>query len=354
MTRMRTNSSRREFLKKAGKAAAAVSLGAGPLILVTGKARGADRIVVVSFGGSLGEFMEAEFNKPFTAKTGIAVEMASGPDLAKVKAQVNSRNVEWDVFDGSGSAIFGGSNENLWEPIDTRIVDTSQLLIPAGPDKVPVFVYSGGIAWDPARTAKPARNFKELWDAKNYPGKRGLRTRVSEVLEAALLADGVEPAKLYPLDVERGFKALDRIKPDVKKWFEQTTQGITLIQAGECDFTYTYANRVKAAKLSGVSIEFSFDQTINANDYYVVPRGSPRKEAAMRYIDFVISPDRQAAIAEKISFSPVTKGVLEKASPEAQRWLPKLTNSNSTLIDDEYWRTNFTALDRRFKEWILV
>jgi putative spermidine/putrescine transport system substrate-binding protein len=347
------NSSRREFLGMAGKAAAALSLGS-PAILVPGTARGAGRIVVVSFGGSLGEFMEAELNRPFTAKTGITVEMANGPDLAKVKAQVNSKNVEWDVFDGSGSTIFAGSNENLWEPIDTKIVDTAKLLVPAGADKVPVFVYSGGIAWDPARTPKPARTFKDFWDTKAFPGKRGLRTRVSEVLEAALLGDGVEAAKLYPLDVNRGFKALDRIKPDVKKWFEQTTQGITLIQSGECDYTYTYANRVKAAKLSGVSMDFSFDQTINANDYYVVPRGSPRKEAAMRYIDFVISVDRQAAIAEKISFSPVTKGALEKASPEAQKWLPKLTDANSILIDDEYWRTNFIALDKRFKEWILT
>jgi putative spermidine/putrescine transport system substrate-binding protein len=348
------SSSRREFLKTTGKAGAALAFGAGPAVLIPGKARGADRIVVVSFGGSLGEFMEAEFNRPFTAKTGITVEMANGPDLAKVKAQVNSRNVEWDVFDGSGSTIFAGSNENLWEPIDTRIVDTSKLLVPAGTDKVPVFVYSGGIAWDPARTPKPARTFKDFWDVKAFPGKRGLRTRVSEILEAALLADGVEAAKLYPLDVNRGFKALDRIKPEVRKWFEQTTQGITLIQAGECDYTYTYANRVKAAKLSGISMDFSFDQTINANDYYVVPRGSPRKEAAMRYIDFVISLDRQIAIAEKISFSPVTKGALEQASPQAQIWLPKLTNANSILIDDEYWRTNFTALDKRFKEWILT
>jgi len=24
------------------------------------------------------------------------------------------------------------------------------------------------------------------------------------------------------------------------------------------------------------------------------------------------------------------------------------------LIDDEYWRTNYIALDKRFKEWILT
>jgi len=294
--------SRRKFLT----AAAALTVSAAPAVLIPGRARGADRIVVVSFGGSLGEFMEAEFNRPFTAKTGITVEMANGPDLAKVKAQVNSNNVEWDVFDGSGSTIFAGSNENLWEPVDTRIVDTSKLLVPAGADKVPVFVYSGGIAWDPAKSPKPARTFRDFWDTKTFPGRRGLRTRVSEVLEAALLADGVEAAKLYPLDVDRGFKALDRIKPDIKKWFEQTTQGITLIQSGECDYTYTYANRVKAAKVSGVSMDFSFDQTINANDYYAVPRGSPRKEAAMRYIDFVIGLDRQAAILGLVGHAKVT------------------------------------------------
>jgi putative spermidine/putrescine transport system substrate-binding protein len=349
MPRPSARCTRRRFLL-----GSATAVAAAPFVLRPSKARAAERLVLVSFGGSLGEFLRDEWNKPFAAETGIEVTLATGPDLARAKAQVMSKNVEWDIFDGAGSTVFAGSKEGLWEPLDPAIVNRSRSLVKSDADRMPVFMYSGGVAFDPARTKPPARNFQEFWDVAKFPGRRGLRTRVSETLEMALLADGVDPARLYPLDLDRAFKALGRIKKHVAKWFDQTTQGITLIQTNEADYTYTYANRVKVAKQSGISIDFSLDQTINAMDYFVVLRGSPRKQAAMRYLEFVTRPDRQAAMSERLSFGPVTKGALEKVSAESRRWLPNVANPKSIVIDDEYWRDRYVETDKRFKEWILT
>jgi putative spermidine/putrescine transport system substrate-binding protein len=38
------------------------------------------------------------------------------------------------------------------------------------------------------------------------------------MLEIALLADGVAPDKLYPLDLDRAFKKLDTIKKNTIWW----------------------------------------------------------------------------------------------------------------------------------------
>ena len=48
---------------------------------------------------------------------------------------------------------------------------------------------------------------------KKFPGRRALRNHPIATLEAALMADGVAPDKLYPLDVDRAFKKLEEIKP---------------------------------------------------------------------------------------------------------------------------------------------
>jgi putative spermidine/putrescine transport system substrate-binding protein len=345
---------RRQFMTGTGRVAAALSLASGPFVMRSGPARAAERVAFVSFGGSYGEFTKEFWIKPFTVQTGIEVDYVTGPDLARVKAQVTTQNVEWDVFDGPGSTISAGSKEGLWEPIDTRIVDLTKLVVQGGPDMVPTFIYSGGIAWDPARTKAPAKDFGQLWDVATFPGRRAFRTRISETLEMALLADGVEPGKLYPLDLDRGFKALDRVKGDVKKWFEQTTQGITIIQTNEADYTYTYANRVKSAREAGISIDFSFDQVISARNYYAVPKGSRRKEAAMRFLEFVTRPEQQAIMAEKMGFMPVTKGAAEKVSPDARKWIADPNNPRNAFVDDNYWRDNFITADKRFKEWILT
>jgi len=44
------------------------------------------------------------------------------------------------------------------------------------------------------------------------------------------MAEAVAQERLYPLDVDRAFRLLDRIKPFVRKWITETAQTITLMQ----------------------------------------------------------------------------------------------------------------------------
>src|SRR5689334_8837844 len=128
----------RRQVVRGGAGAAALALTTGPFVM-SGTARAAERIAFVSFGGSYGDFTKESWIKPFTAQTGIEVDYVTGPDLARVKAQVTTRNVEWDVFDGAGSTISAGSKEGLWEPIDSKIVDRTRFVTSSGPDMVPTF-----------------------------------------------------------------------------------------------------------------------------------------------------------------------------------------------------------------------
>ncbi|MCG8522811.1 MAG: extracellular solute-binding protein, partial [Pseudomonadales bacterium] len=252
--------------------------------------------------------------------------------------------------------LFSGAKEDLWEPLDTNTVDLSNNSIPADPARggMPLYIYSGGVAWDPARTKNPPKNFREMWDTGSFPGRRALRTRASEMLEVALLADGVKPSEMYPLDIDRAFNSLESIKPHVRKWFDQTGQMVTLIQQNETDFTYAYTNRVRAARKAGISIDISFDQLVNAVAYYAVIRGTPRKEAAMRFLAFVARPEQQAAMAEYLSVSPAFQGADSLISEEARKWKADVTDPNSIVLNDEYWGDKYDEINKRFKEWILI
>ena len=353
MKRSQNSISRRDLLKTTGKSGLVLAALAAPSIISPTRSQAANRLTVVSYGGSYGEFIRDGWNKPFTAETGIEVILAEGPDLAKAKAMVQTKNVEWDVFDSPGSIAIAGSRQNLWEPVDAKVVDASRFVVPAAKDYVPVYIASGGIAWDPVRTKKPATDFQKLWQTASYPGRRGLRKRASETMEMALIADGVPLDKIYPLDVERAFKSLDKIKDSVRVWYDQTPQGITLVQTGECEYTYTFANRVKVAKESGISIDFSFDQNLNAMSYFTVLRGTPRKEAAMRYLEFITRPAQQVRMAEKISLVPIAKGAEKLISEAAKKWQPKLNSPQNLFVNDNYWADHFVELDKRFKEWTL-
>lgn len=346
--------SRRSVLRL-GTAATASAI-ASPALLFPGKAKASERIALISWGGGYRKAWEEAFVNPFMKETGIQVVIADTPDLAKVKAQVTSKNVEWDVFDAPGSMALAGSAEGFWEPLDKGIVDTSDVFAKFGADYLPYYMYAGGIGWDPKRQAadKVPKTFAQLWDTAKYPGRRGFRTRISETLDVALLADGVAPDKLYPLDIERGFKALDRIKPHVKKWVAETPQTISLVQNNELDFSYTYSGRVKAAQKDNVSIEFSWEQTINALNYLTVVKGTKRKDAAMKLVAYTLRPDRAAAFAELLGYTPTVNKAMPLVSADAKKWMPDMKNPQNVVMDDLWWQKNFTALQKRFSEWQLI
>ncbi|MCK1632590.1 ABC transporter substrate-binding protein [Bradyrhizobium sp. 162] len=343
---------RRDVLAGAVRFGATLSL-AAPFVLPH-RARAATTISFATYGGSYGDFMKEFWIKPFTAETGISVEPIYGLDLAKVKAQVETGNVQWDVFDGPGTKVYGAAKEGLWEQIDTKLIDPSRFVRNPPSFAVPTAIYSGGIGYDPNRTKQPPRDFSQFWDVKNFPGRRAIQSSLGAgALEIALVADGVAPSQLYPLDIDRAFKALDRIKSRVN-WFAETTQGTSLVQTNEVDYSLTYANRVKAANEAGISIDISLDQCINNMQYFSVLRGSPRKEAAMRFLEFVTRPAQQASIAARLGASPVTKGTEQVVDAKVRRWLPDFSSPKNVFVNDEYWADHFVELNKRFQEWILI
>lgn len=343
--------SRRTVLKAAGLVAGSSMIGFPAIVSAQSKA-----ITVTCWGGSYEAAIRKAFAEPFAKETGIAVTLVNNADLPRMKVQVDSRNVSWDVFDSIGPQIMSGVEQGLWETIDTSIVDTTGLIQQTGPDHIGTYSYAGGLGYDPARhpDGKHPTTYAEFWDIEKFPGRRGLRSRVSENLEMALLADGVDPKDLYPLDIERGFKALDRIKPAIRKWIETTPETVTLIGSRELDFTYTYLSRVLPAKANGMSIAMSMKQTLNSLEYLAVPKHGKNTEAAMKYVAFCLRPDRQAAFCEEVPFAPNASAAFNLLSEQAKAQIPDMNDPNSVVIDDIWWGKHYDSLQRRFTEWMLT
>lgn len=343
--------SRRTFI------AAGSSLLAAPALLRATSAKAAsDKLTFVTWGGSYKDALVEGAIKSFTEQTGIQVTIIDTPDLAKVKAQIMTGNVEWDVFDAPSAIGTGGAAEGYWDDFDDGLFDLNDLSIAPTKNLVAFYTYAGGIAYDPARhpDGKHPKTFAEYFDLEAFPGRRTFRDRPSETLEAALLADGVAPKDLYPLDVDRAFAALDRIKSSVASWVGATPQTITLLQTGEVDFSYSYAARVRATHSGGAGLGFSFDQTINASEYLAVLKGAPNRENAMKFVAHMLKPEVQAATMEILAYTPSSKTALGLMSDDARAWLPDMENPNNVLLNDDWWADNFESVTRRFKEWVLM
>ncbi|WP_313350396.1 ABC transporter substrate-binding protein [Paracoccus sp. (in: a-proteobacteria)] len=345
--------SRRTFTK--GLTLGGLAL-AAPAVF-TGRARAADTaITVTSWGGSYHEMVQKVFVDPFTAETGIAVQLVDNGDMAKVKAQVMSNSVTWDVIDAPAGFATSGAKEGLWEELDPALSSMSGLLQAPNPFYMPIYLYSGGVLWHDGRSAgdKHPVDFTGFFDTEKYPGRRCMRSLAQETLEMALIADGVAPKDLYPLDVERAFAKLDALKPFISKFAGSTPEQVGAVAQNEADFSYSYYNRVKATQDSGTPLDFSFEQTNNALDFFAIPKGSKNKEAAMRFIEFSLRPEPQKAWALAGYYMPNHTETLNalRAGPDGG-YLPDLENGKNAIISPEWWGDNLTEVQRRYSEWMI-
>ncbi|MCK1588560.1 ABC transporter substrate-binding protein [Bradyrhizobium sp. 169] len=351
MNRLVSAVSRRFFL------AGAAGVLAAPLVIGSRAAAGSDVVTMVGYGGTFQDALVKYVMIPFTAETGIKVNFVPAPDLAKIKAMQLTGSVEWDIYNGNGTWAASGSKQGFWEKLDPSRFDLADLAIPPTSDVVTLDLYAAGVAWNPKKygTGKHPTNFAEFFDLKKFPGRRCLRKNPDAALEAALLADGVAPKDIYPLDLERAFKVLDRIKSSIV-WASATTQTISLVQTGEVDFSYTYSNRVKATNEpgGGVPLAFSLDQNLIFTDPLAVLKGAPNKENAMKLITYMLRPEVQVRMDDQLGFLPASKKAVPMLSPEARKWQPDLSNPNSLMISNEYWADNFDSVSSRFQEWLLT
>ena len=113
-----------------------------------------------------------------------------------------------------------------------------------------------------------------------------------------MLADGVAPDKLYPLDLDRAFKKLDTIKSDII-WWTGGAQSQQLLASAEAPFGSFWNGRLTALEQTGVKVGVSWEQNITAADSLVVPKGAKNKDAAMKFIALATSAEGQAGIRSR-------------------------------------------------------
>src|SRR6266567_6948695 len=121
---MNTNRMRRRDLVSLLGGAAAMGV-AGPAFGQAEPAKPA-QIVVNHSGGSMGSAMRKAFFNGFEKKYGIRVVETSPVDFGKLRAMVDSGNVEWDLTEIGGQDAIRAGKANLLDKVDGKIVDRSK------------------------------------------------------------------------------------------------------------------------------------------------------------------------------------------------------------------------------------
>lgn len=352
-----------------------LSTASAAVALMASSAMASD-LTVVSWGGAYTKSQVEAYHKPWQEKTGKSITSVDyNGGLAEVKAQVEAGNVTWDVIDVELSDAVRGCDEGLLEEIDASILPDAPDGTPAADDfidgaindcAVANIVWSTVYSYDSSviEGDGPA-TMADFYDLEAFPGKRGLRKNPKANLEMALIADGVAADEVYdvlstPEGVDRAFAKMDSIKDEVI-WWEAGAQPPQLLADGEVVMTTAYNGRIfNAVASEGKSFEIVWDGQVLDFDLWVIPKGSPNKEAALDFVAFSTDTQRLADQAQWIAYGPARKssgplvgkyqdGVIDMAPqmPTAEANL-----ANALVNDFEFWADNQDELNERFNTWL--
>lgn len=349
---------RRRLLKGAALGAAAI---AAPQVLVSRKTRAATTLTVRDPGGPFTKAFSEAYYKPFAAKSGVEVVGVTSKHeaTAEIKAQVDTGSFQYDctiLGEQSHNTLAEGGYLEVLGLDDVPAVQE----IPAEfkyPTMVGNDVYSTILAYrtDVGLKREPT-GWADLWDVEGLPGRRAMRNYPFDTIEIALLGGaGADPKSLYPLDFDKAYAALDKVRPAVDVWWTGGAQTSQLLATGEVDICQTWNGRAQAAIDGGAPVKMAFGNALWGYEGWCILKGNPRADIARDFIAFAAEAKNQAAFTPYVSYGPTNPGAYQYIDPARAEVLP--TNpkyfENMVAIDSKYWGPIKDEAVNRWKNWML-
>jgi putative spermidine/putrescine transport system substrate-binding protein len=317
----------------------------------------ATTITFVGYGGGGQDAQIEAWQTPYTeAHPNVTFVNTSPPDVAQVKAQVDSGSVQWDVV---ATAPYAAQQncDTLFEPLGLSAIDQTDLVEgTVGECYLGNWINATPIAYrtDAFPEGEGPKTVEDFFDTEKFPGQRGIVNNLQNgILEYPLLADGVAADDLYPLDVDRALEKLGEIRDDTT--FAPNVGALQqAVEAGQVDMFLLPDSRLVPLMQNGLDITVVWDETVASLNAFAIPKGAPNKDAAVEFISSVVEPEQVAKISELLGVAPVNTA----AKPELDEFTEKVevygpANTGGTVLQDiDWYAENFNDVSNKLTTWL--
>jgi putative spermidine/putrescine transport system substrate-binding protein len=205
---------------------------------------------------------------------------------------------------------------------------------------------------------KAPKDNKDLWDTTNFPGPRSLQSGASGSnadLELATMAAGVPADKVYPVDLDKAFASLGKIKPSVTKWWDAGAVPAQLLNDDEVVMATAWNGRIAAIQANKAPVEIVWQDQLLRNDCWAVIKGAANAANAQKFTAFITMAVPQARLSSLIPYGFVNNKSAGYLSAERLKILPTAPDIKSKLInfDTEWWMANLNDINKRWNVFIV-
>lgn len=276
-------------------------------------------IIWADFGGPTNEARQSVYFDPFTADTGI--------EVVSVVVTDSIQNTMMDGGPGEYDATHVGL-DRVYANMDNVIEIPAEFQDMELPEDIrshafaTFFVgHAQGYLTDTFPDGGP-QTWADFWDIETYPGQRawpGAPGSYDSSCEIALLADGVEPDDLYPLDFDRCTAKLDELRPNIV-FYQSYPEIQQLIASGTAAVAVGPSGQFTALRNAGEDVTISWDQAIVAPNVIAIPAQAPNPDAILALAEYFHDPERQAEFSTLTNYGP--------GNPDAYEFIPEEVQDN--------------------------
>ncbi len=313
-------------------------------------------------GGDYQEAQQTYFVDPFAAATGVSVQVKTA-DTERFKDQVERGEVTWDVLTFPAEEAISYARAGYLEAIDYSVVDATSLYTEAALQHGVAADFFSTVMIYPKSADPIPQTWADFWEVQPpAPGQdvdpahaRALRHSPIGNLEFALIADGVELDKLYPLDVDRAFAKLEQIRSNVSVWYEDGKLPVEMIVQGQAAMASAWNVRITQLGVDDdVRLEW-YGGMVSA-DVWVIPKGAPNRDVAMDFINFATRAIPTANFARVQPYGPPNKDAFRYLRPDRATELPSSpVNWSVQFVQNwNWWADNLDAVGDRFNAWLIT
>ncbi|MDY3035458.1 MAG: polyamine ABC transporter substrate-binding protein [Absicoccus sp.] len=315
---------------------------------------GKENLVICTWGGALEDGIKAAA-KGFEKKYNCKITWDSYTDYSKIQTMVNNDNVTWDVATLDSYWTYAGAK--YLEDIDYDIVDKTGIEDYTSKKGVGAYTFATVIAYNTSKynSQTSPQTWADFFNTDKYPGKRTFYKNPIHLFEEALLADGVAPEDLYPIDIDRALNKLDTVKDSVSVWWESGSEPAQLLSSNEVDLASAWSGRIQDAKDEGEAVDYNYNQALCITDNWGIIKGTKHKKLANEFINYVTRPKAQARFAKTVSYGPVNQGAYQYLDDATIRKIPSSDYYKDQVVwfNPEWWAKNYDKANEKFQNWLL-
>lgn len=283
------------------------------------------QLVVAGFGGTTQEVRGKVFLEPFAKRVGLRVVQPLVDGQLGDQMLLGEVPAKWDMAHSSNWMVLYAlkKGKKPLPKLPAGIPREDLVAAPINEYSVQTFV-TAYVAGSLKGTFPTELSWADFYDTKKFPGKRIVPGPgyYEGVAEPALLADGVNPDELYPLDLERAAHKISSIWDDLI-FYNQYPQIQQMLSSKAGSVASGPNGIITGLQNKGVDVVINWKANpITAANCFIINPDAPNMDAAVAYAGWVTDLKRQADFATQTHYGPGFQKAFDMVAPDVRKQIP--------------------------------